>query len=218
MQLKAVRAVAVLAVVMSCIGCSRGGQSVIRVPDGTPIVLISVDTLRSDHLPAYGYGGVETPSIDRLCRDGILFERAYTHIPLTLPSHVSLLTGLLPPTHGVRDNLGYTVDSATALLLQQTLKESGYATGAGVSAYVLRRATGISAGFDFFEDDIEISSDPSGPGVQAIQRPGAETLNVVRPWLRSVVGSAVLSLLPHLRTPLALRASGGVRCALPIRV
>lgn len=171
---------------MSCVGCSRGGQSVIRVPDGTPIVLISVDTLRSDHLPAYGYGGVETPSIDRLCRDGILFERAYTHIPLTLPSHVSLLTGLLPPTHGVRDNLGYTVDSTTALLLQQTLKESGYATGAGVSAYVLRRATGISAGFDFFEDDIEISSDPSGPGVQAIQRPGAETLNVVRPWLRSV--------------------------------
>jgi len=173
-------------VAVSSIGCSRGGQSAIRVPDGTPIVLISVDTLRSDHLPAYGYGGVETPSIDRLRRDGILFERAYTHIPLTLPSHVSLLTGLLPPTHAVRDNLGYTVDAATTPLLQQTLKESGYATGAGVSAYVLRSATGIDAGFDFYEDDIEISSDPSGPGVQAIQRPGAQTLDVVRPWLRSV--------------------------------
>jgi arylsulfatase A-like enzyme/tetratricopeptide (TPR) repeat protein len=171
---------------MSCIGCSRGGKSAIRVPDGTPIVLISVDTLRSDHLPAYGYGGVETPAIDGLRRDGILFERAYTHVPLTLPAHTSLLTGLLPPTHGVRDNLGYTVDNTTAPLLQETLKESGYATGAGVSAYVLRQATGISRGFDFYEDDIEISSDPSGPGVQAIQRPGAETLNAVRPWLRSV--------------------------------
>ena len=68
------------------------------MPDGTPIVLISVDTLRSDRLPAYGYGGVKTPAIDRLRRDGILFERAYTHIPLTLPAHTSLLTGLLPPT------------------------------------------------------------------------------------------------------------------------
>jgi arylsulfatase A-like enzyme/Flp pilus assembly protein TadD len=156
------------------------------VPDGTPIILVSVDTLRSDRLPAYGYGGVETPAIDRLRRDGILFERAYTHVPLTLPAHVSLLTGLLPPSHGVRDNLGYTVDAATRPMLQHTLKEAGYATGAGVSAYVLRRATGIDAGFDFYEDDIEIDSDPSGPGVQAIQRPGAETLAAVRPWLRSV--------------------------------
>jgi arylsulfatase A-like enzyme/tetratricopeptide (TPR) repeat protein len=186
LQLKAVRAVVVIAAVMSCIGCSRGEPSVIRVPDGTPIVLISVDTLRSDRLPAYGYGGVDTPAIDRLRHDGILFERAYTHIPLTLPAHTSLLTGLLPPAHGVRDNLGYTVDAAATPLLQQTLKESGYATGAGVSAYVLRRATGISAGFDFYDDNIEISSDPSGPGVQAIQRPGAQTLDVVRPWLRSV--------------------------------
>jgi len=186
LRLTAVRSVAVLVVVVSSIGCSRGGQSAIRVPDGTPIVLISVDTLRSDHLPAYGYDGVETPAIDQLRRDGILFQRAYTHIPLTLPAHTSLLTGLLPPTHGVRDNLGYTVDSTTAPLLQQTLKEAGYATGAGVSAYVLRRATGIGVGFDFFDDDIDISPDPSSPGVEAIQRPGAETLNVVRPWLRSV--------------------------------
>lgn len=76
------------------------------MPEGTPIILISVDTLRSDHLPANGYEGIETPAIDALRRDGILFERAYTHVPLTLPAHTSLLTGLLPPDHGVRDNLG----------------------------------------------------------------------------------------------------------------
>jgi arylsulfatase A-like enzyme/Flp pilus assembly protein TadD len=174
------------AVLLWTIGCARGGDSELRVPDGTPVVLISVDTLRSDRLPAYRYDGVETPAIDRLRRDGILFERAYTHIPLTLPAHVSLLTGLLPPTHGVRDNLGYTVDAAAKSLLQQTLKESGYATGAGVSAYVLRRSTGLGTGFDFFDDDIELSSRTGGPGIQAIQRPGAETLNAVRPWLRSV--------------------------------
>jgi len=183
-RLKKSGAVAALAVVaLWTVGCSRGGGGELRVPDGTPIVLISVDTLRSDRLPAYGYGGVETPAIDGLRREGILFERAYTHIPLTLPAHTSLLTGLLPPDHGVRDNLGYTVDTTTAPLLQQTLKEAGYATGAGVSALVLQRSTGIGAGFDFFQDDIEFTT---GVGIQSFQRPGAETLDTVRPWLRSV--------------------------------
>jgi tetratricopeptide (TPR) repeat protein len=182
------RAGAVLTLVfLWTIGCSRGGDSQFRVPDGTPIILISVDTLRSDRLPAYGYGGVETPAIDRLRRDGILFERAYTHVPLTLPSHVSLLTGLLPPTHGVRDNLGYTVNTAKGPLLQQTLKAAGYTTGAGVSAFVLRRATGLDAGFDFYEDGIELRPDPGSPGIQSVQRPGGKTLDVVRPWLRTVV-------------------------------
>ncbi len=169
------------------IGCSGGGDSQFHVPNGTPIILISVDTLRSDRLPAYGYEGVETPAIDTLRRDGILFERAYTHVPLTLPAHTSLLTGLLPPAHGVRDNLGYTVDASKAPLLQQTLKAAGYATGAGVSAFVFRRATGIDAGFDFYEDDIELTPDHSSSGIQALQRPGLETLEAVRPWMRTVV-------------------------------
>ena len=185
MRLTAIRTVAALtAIVLSSIGCSRSGGAELRVPDGTPIVLISVDTLRSDRLPAYGYSGVKTPAIDALRRDGILFERAYTNIPLTLPAHTSLLTGLLPPDHGVRDNLGYRVDAATTPLLQQTLKEAGYATGAGVSALVLQRSTGIATGFDFFQDDIEFAT--TDVGIQSLQRPGAETLDAVRPWLRSV--------------------------------
>ena len=188
MRLNPKRAGAVLTLVfLWTIGCSRGGDSQFRVPDGTPIILISVDTLRSDRLPAYGYDGVETPAIDALRRDGILFERAYTHVPLTLPSHVSLLTGLLPPAHGVRDNLGYTVDPSKGPLLQEILKEDGYATGAGGLAVVLRRATGIDAGFDFYEDGIELRPDPSSPGIQSVQRPGGKTLDVVRPWLRTVV-------------------------------
>ena len=187
MRLKQGGAVAALAlIVLWSAGCSGGGDSELRVPDGTPIILISVDTLRSDRLPAYGYGGVETPAIDRLREDGILFERAYTHIPLTLPAHTSLLTGRLPPEHGVRDNLGYTVDTETSPLLQQTLKKAGYATGAGVSAFVLRRVTGIGAGFDLYQDDIDIIPDPVDSGIQTIQRSGTETLDAVRPWLRSV--------------------------------
>jgi len=63
---------------------------------GAPVILISIDTLRADHLPVYGYRGVRTPAIDALRRDGILFENAYSHCPMTLPSHLSVLTGLLP--------------------------------------------------------------------------------------------------------------------------
>jgi len=174
------------AVGLCSVGCSCGGSTELRVPDGTPIVLISVDTLRSDHLPAYSYGGVETPAIDQLRRDGVLFERAYTNVPLTLPSHTSLLTGVLPPDHGVRDNLGYTVDAAKTPLLQQALKDGGYATGAAVSAYALRRATGIGTGFDLYDDGLEVAAGADDPGIQLSQRPGLETLNVVRPWLRSV--------------------------------
>ena len=82
-------------------------------------------------------------------RKSPLLQRGEERVQLR---QMSSLTGLLPPTHGVRDNLGYSVDSTAAPLLQQTLKKAGYATGAGVSAYVLRRATGVGAGFDFFED------------------------------------------------------------------
>jgi arylsulfatase A-like enzyme/tetratricopeptide (TPR) repeat protein len=171
--------------VVGIIGCSPGPAGY-RAPDGTPIVVISIDTLRSDHLPAYGYDGVDTPTIDALCRDGILFERAYTHVPLTLPAHTSLLTGLLPPAHGVRDNLGYTVDSSRGSLLQQMLQDAGYATGAAVSAFVLRGATGLDRGFDFYDDAMDLRPDTGGPGVQAAQRPGGETLAAARPWLRSV--------------------------------
>src|SRR5438876_1000817 len=73
---------------------------------GAPVILISIDTLRADHLPAYGYRGVATPNIDALRRDAILFTRAWSQVPLTLPSHASILTGLLPTEHQVRNNLG----------------------------------------------------------------------------------------------------------------
>src|SRR6201981_292978 len=81
-----------------------------------PVILISIDTLRSDHLPAYGYKGVETPNIDALRADSILYRRAWSHVPLTLPSHVSILTGMLPPDHGVRDNVGFRVSNTTPMI------------------------------------------------------------------------------------------------------
>ena len=154
----------------------------IRVPDRTPVVLISIDTLRSDRLPIYGYDKVATPAIDALRRDAILFERTYTHIGLTLPSHSSILSGLLPLVHGVRDNIGYRfpedVPSLPALI-----KQKGYATGAFVSSYVLRSSTGLSRGFDVYDDDILFET---GKQLGALQRPGTETLKKALEWLQQV--------------------------------
>ena len=91
-----------------------------------PVLVISIDTLRADHLPAYGYHDVATPALDALRRDAVLFENAYSHVPLTLPSHVTMLTGQLPPQAGVRDNTGYVL-SPDHPTLAERLRGSGYA-------------------------------------------------------------------------------------------
>ena len=167
--------------------CARSPR-VERLPPGTPLVVISIDTLRADRLPAWGYGGVETPAIDALRREALLYRHAYTHTPLTLPAHTSLLTGLLPGEHGVRDNVGYDLDRGRVErgelpYLPRMLRDAGYATGAAVSAFVLRARTGLDAGFDFYEDAIEFKS---GAGLGGQQRAGLETLALVEPWLAGV--------------------------------
>ena len=144
-----------------------------------PIVLISIDTLRSDRLPMYGYEGVSTPALDRLRADSVLVERAYSHLPLTLPSHTSIFTGLLPIEHGLRDNLGYKV-STEIPTLPEILSSEGYATGAAVSAYVLRKSTGIARGFDAYDDQIQTRS---GVELGGLQRSGPETLQAAIQWL-----------------------------------
>jgi len=164
-----------------------------------PVVLISIDTLRADHLPVYGYGGVETPAIDALRRDSILFENAYAHGPLTLPSHVSVLTGRLPPEHGVRDNLGYRLDPDVHPTLARLLKARGYATGAAVSAYVLRAATGLGDSFDFYDDDVHAARDTDALG--EVQRPGASTAGRLLEWRREHARGGPELLFLHVYEP-----------------
>ncbi len=160
------------------------------------IVLISIDTLRSDRLPAYGYDGVETPAIDRLAADGVLFERAYTHVNVTLPSHVSVFTGLLPPEHGVRDNSGFRLDEGIPTLAG-TLRAEGYATGGFVSSYVLRAGTGVERGFDVYDDGVRFET---GRDFGELQRPGLETLDAASRWLGDV-GDSPFFLFLHLYEP-----------------
>ena len=162
--------------VLAGMSCNRAGRS----RAAGPIVLISIDTLRADRLPAYGYKGTHTPNIDRLVADGILFENAYSHSPQTLPSHTSILTGELPFEHGVRDNIGFTVRNGQRTL-PQTLRQSGYSTGGFVSSYVLRKQVGINQGFDRYDDELPPAS-PDKPLGQ-MQRAGTDTLAAAARWL-----------------------------------
>ncbi|MEA2489941.1 MAG: hypothetical protein QOH21_1733 [Acidobacteriota bacterium] len=146
-----------------------------------PIILISVDTLRSDHLPAYGYRAIATPALDAFRRDAVLFERAYSHAPLTLPSHSTILTGLLPAQHGVRDNVGFRLKVGDDARLASKLKQRGYATGAAISAYVLRAETGIAQGFDTWDDEVDRGAAEQSLG--AVQRAGAKTIAAAEPWI-----------------------------------
>lgn len=157
----------------------RHERATLQFPNA-PVILISVDTLRADHLPAYGYAAVATPNIDALRHDGTLFRNAYATVPMTLPSHVTMLTGLLPPEHGVRDNVGFRFDAKAHPSIPSILKNAGYATGGFISSYVLRGGTGLADAFDFYEDSIE-----GRPGARFVeyQRPGNVTASLAESWL-----------------------------------
>jgi arylsulfatase A-like enzyme/Tfp pilus assembly protein PilF len=170
------RIVRLAALVLLAAACNRQGA----VDPKAPIILISIDTLRSDHLPAYGYSKVDTPALDSLRKDSILFERAYSHTPLTLVSHASVFTGQLPADHGIRDNLGYELNK-TSTSFVDLLKAKGYATGGAVSAVVLRGETGIKRGFDFWNDDIDL--DATALSIGRSQRPGDATREIAEKWI-----------------------------------
>jgi arylsulfatase A-like enzyme/Flp pilus assembly protein TadD len=186
-----------LLAVLFAASCGDGRGLPFGRPSSPPVIIISIDTLRSDRLPMYGYRGVETPHLDALRADSILYQRAYSHCPLTLPAHTSMLSGLLPSEHGVRDNIGFTV-SKEVPLLPQLLKEKGYRTGAAISAFVLRRDTGLARGFDFYDDEVE----PLGAAqvIGRVQRDGRETARIATNWIESQAGSPFFFFL-HLYEP-----------------
>jgi choline-sulfatase len=116
-------------------------------------VLITIDTLRPDHLRCYGYNQIETPTLDRIAQRGVLFENGVTQTPLTPPSHASIFTGLNPPTHKVRDTGGFIL-SPTTVTLASMLQKSGWDTAAFVSSVVLKRRFGFSQGFAVYDDQL----------------------------------------------------------------
>jgi arylsulfatase A-like enzyme len=118
------------------------------------IVLISMDTTRADYLSCYGYQHKTTPNIDAVAAEAVRFEQAIAPIPLTLPSHSTMLTGTIPPYHGIHDNLNYMLADSN-LTLAEMLKASGYTTGGIISSYVLEDGFGLGQGFDTYDDEFD---------------------------------------------------------------
>ena len=142
------------------------------------VVLISMDTTRADVLGCYGITYNITPNIDALAAEGILFENAYAPIPLTLPSHASMLTGTIPPYHGVHDNLNYRLTDS-CVTLAEILKDHGFVTGAIIGSAILYSKYGLDQGFDSYDEDFQNERSP----VDIVERQGGEISGLACKWL-----------------------------------
>ncbi len=144
------RALAGLALALGVAGAGCGGGA---SPEGPSVLLVSIDTLRADHVGAYGAEAAHTPVLDALAVRGVRFETVIAATPLTLPSHASLLTGQHPPRHGVRHNGLFRLD-ASAETLAARFRSGGWRTGAVVAAFVLDGKFGLASGFDHYDDAV----------------------------------------------------------------
>ncbi len=157
-------------------GCTKD----VRAPGPPPsLLLVTVDTLRADRLGAYGDTLARTPHMDALARDGVIFARAFTPAPLTLPAHATLMTGLLPPQHGVRGNGGFALgpDHGT---LAEALRARGLRTGAFVGGFPLERRFGLGRGFDHYDDALDRHD---GIHFDFAERRADRVVGAARDWL-----------------------------------
>jgi arylsulfatase A-like enzyme/Tfp pilus assembly protein PilF len=171
-----------------CVLCVLGGfffvvmaacstQKPTSKPSARNLLLITIDTLRADHVGAYGWTRARTGTLDAIAKNGALFEHAYAAAPITLTSHATLLTGRYPPGHGARDNgLRISPDVPT---LATELQAKGFATAAFVAAFPLDHQFGLNRGFDVYGDRLPRGAD----GRPANERPAADVVNEAVAWL-----------------------------------
>jgi arylsulfatase A-like enzyme/tetratricopeptide (TPR) repeat protein len=163
-------------------GCNRIEALRPRTPD---VLLVTIDTLRADHVGSHGAAGVATPTLDALAARGTRFDRAMAVAPLTLPSHISILTGLLPPSHGVRHNAIHRLPREVETLAER-FDAAGYRTGAFVGAAVLDAAFGLDQGFDHY--DAAMGEGASGPAGYA-ERSAEAVTDAALDWLAGRTGA-----------------------------
>jgi len=145
------------------------------------VVLITIDTLRADHVGCYGYKQIKTPNIDALAADGTRFDRAFAVVPVTLPSHTSILTGTYPMLSGMHDFSGNKL-SRLQPTLASVLKQVGYRTGAVIAAAVLDSRFGLNQGFDFYYDHFDFNRLDEA-NLDEMERPGNLVADVALNWL-----------------------------------
>jgi len=168
-----------------------------RATDRPNALLITLDTTRADALSCYGLHAGVTPALDRLASEGVLFERAYTTVPIPLPAHASMLTGLVPPRHTVRDN-GLAALPDEAHTLAEAAAASGYQTAAFLAAVVLHRDFGLDQGFDVYE----LPRRPERKNDNTVaERSAREVVDAALGWLDARDTSAPFLLWVHLYDP-----------------
>jgi arylsulfatase A-like enzyme/Flp pilus assembly protein TadD len=151
-------------------------------PATTPnVIVITIDTLRADHVGCYGYKQIRTPNIDALAADSVRFERAYTPVPVTLPSHSTIFTGTYPTVSGIHDFSGNKL-GANSITLATVLHGQGYATGAVVAAAVLDSRFGLNQGFDYYYDHFDFSR-LLETNLDEMERPGNVVADLALDWL-----------------------------------
>lgn len=170
---------------------------------GTPVLLITIDTLRADHLQCYGYRRVKTPAIDALAAQGVRFASAFTQVPITFPSHTVILTGTYPMWNGARDFTSPPLSPRVGLLAE-AFQRHGYRTAAFVSAFVLDSSWGLARGFQTYDDRFAPEQyQTRNPG--NIERPGNVTVDHTLAWLKkgdfSRPGARPFFLWVHLYDP-----------------
>jgi arylsulfatase A-like enzyme/Tfp pilus assembly protein PilF len=146
------------------------------------VILITIDTLRADHVGCYGAQTVKTPTLDALAHDGVVFERAISQVPLTWPSHAVILTGTYPFQNGVQDFTGQPL-APQFRSVAQAFQQAGYATGAVVSAFVLDRSWGLARGFDFYDDAFSAETFEK-KDIGLVDRRAGESVGHAIAWLK----------------------------------
>lgn len=146
---------------------------------GANVLLVTIDTLRADRVGAYGNASHLTPALDRLAARGVTFTHAYSHVPMTLPAHTSILTGLIPPHTGVRNNTTFRLDDRVPTLAT-FLKRAGYRTGAFVGAFVLDMRFGLSRDFDRYDDRLPRTDRAA---FRASERRAEEVIQAASNWI-----------------------------------
>jgi len=148
------------------------------------VILITMDTLRADHVGCYGAQQVRTATLDGLASDGLIFERAFAQAPLTWPSHAAILTGTYPFQNGVRDFTGQML-APQFRSVAQVFQRAGYATGAVVSSFVLDRSWGLARGFEFYDDSFSPTAfQQKDPGL--VDRKAKESVTRALKWLSQI--------------------------------
>ena len=170
----------ILLLSLSCAALAAPARAAKPAPN---VILITIDTVRADHVGCYGAKSVQTPTLDSLAHDGVVFERAISQVPLTWPSHAVILTGTYPFQNGVQDFTG-TPLAPQFRSVAQAFKLHGYGTGAVVSSFVLDRSWGLARGFDFYDDAFSLEQFKNRD-LGLVERKAGESVTRALSWLQT---------------------------------